>query len=180
MSIWAVVAIVLGAILLLAGAAILGVFAWRGYERRKLMYLLVRTEAVEAAAGALTSLVMRLADGSDEELALFANDADSVERRTLAEVESRARILTGELDRVALPKRLVPEAEAIADAAFVVAEQASCIPEGERGMGVLDRLSCIDLELVRGYTNKARVLLRRICDECGLDDTAVYGGGLYL
>lgn len=180
MSVWAVVAIVLGALLLLAAAAVLGVVAWRGYERRKLLYLLVRTEAVEAAASALTSVVTRLATGTDEELAAFANDPESMERRTLAEVESRARILTGELDRVALPRKLVPEAEAIADAAYMIADQASCIPEGERGMGVLDRLGCIDLELVRGYTNKARTLLRGMCDQCGLDDTAVYGGGLYL
>jgi len=153
---------------------------WRSYERRQLLRLTGRLEAVEAAAQALVDTIGRLAQAPDDELEAFAADPDAPERRVLAEVGSRARLLSDELDQMPLPRRLVPVAEAIADAAFVVAREAGCIGENDVGDKALDGLTRIDLASVHSYAGQARTMLGAMCAVCGLDDTAVYGGGLYL
>lgn len=180
MPVWAWIAIALGVLLLVGAAAALGVFAWRAYEQRLLLKLVVRTEAVEAASAALIDAVSRLASASDEELEHFADDVDSVERRVLHEVANRGSILAVELDHMALPARLVPVAEALSDAAFVIGEEAGRVHDDSRGPRSLEELGGMDLGRVRGYTSKARFTLTGTCDACGLDETAVYGGGLYL
>ncbi len=164
----------------MAAAVVLGVVGWRAYQRRMLLRLLVRAEAVQAVADALREAVLRLSSASDEELSAFLDDPDSVERRAMAEVRSRAGILYDELDRMALPPSLVPVAEALADAAYTIYEQAGCVRDTDTGNAAIDRLAGIQLERVREYSLKARTLVAGACDVCGLDDTAVYGGGLYL
>lgn len=170
----------IGVALLVAAVVVLAVVGWRAYRRKMLLRLLVRAEAVQAAAEALRETVGRIAVASDEEIQTFADDPESVERRALAEVRSRAGILYDELDRMSLPRSLVPVAEALADAAYATYEQAGCINDEDTGTVALDRLADIRLERVRTYSMKARTLVAGACDVCGLDDTAVYGGGLYL
>jgi hypothetical protein len=177
---WAWIALAGGVLLLAAAAVIIATLAWRSYERRALLRLLVRAEAVEAAERALRELVERLAGQSEAELEAFAYEGDSLDRKALAEVRGRANILADELDRMALPGRLVPVAEALADAAYTICEQASVVRDDDRGQDALDRLAAIDLGRVRSYAHKARTLLTGACTVCGLDETAVYGGGLYL
>lgn len=177
---WAWVAIAIGALLLIAATVVLGVVGWRAYRRRMLLRLLVRAEAVQAAGIALRDTVARLAGASDEEIQLFAEDPNSVERKALGEVHSRAAILYDELDRMTLPPSLVPVAEALADAAYATFEQSGCVRDEDIGAVALDHLTDIQLERVRTYSMKARTLVAGACDVCGLDDTAVYGGGLYL
>jgi hypothetical protein len=180
MPLWAWISVIAGVFTLLAGVIALAVMGWRAYERRALLKLLVRTEGVEAAAAALTSAVLRLASASDSEIGDFAADPESVERRIFVEVSNRSGILTNELDRMPLPSRLIPAAEAIADAAVVVGEQAALVGDTDIGAQALDHLGTMDLARMRSYVFKARTLLGRACDVCGLQDTAVYGGGLYL
>lgn len=180
MSAWAVIAIVIGVLLVVAALVVGSYLGWRAYERRLLLKLVVRTEGVEAVSAALVDTMARLATASDQEIEAFADDAESMERRTLHEVRGRAGIISAEMDRLALPKRLVPAAEAIADAAYVVREQASLVRDDDRGVDTLEHVGSIDLATVRGYTEKARAFLADACDSCGLEDTAVYGGGLYL
>lgn len=180
MAIWAWVVVGVGAVLLAVAAVVLSVIGWRAYRRRMLLRLLVRAEAVQAAGGALRDTVLRLADGPTEELQIFIEDPESVERRAMAEVRSRAGILYDELDRMALPKSLIPVAEALADAAYATYEQAGCVGDADNSSDALDHLAGIKLEKVRTYSLKARTLVAGACDVCGLDDTAVYGGGLYL
>jgi hypothetical protein len=174
------IAIGVGAALLLAAAVALVILGWRSYQRRLLLRLVVRTEAVEAASAALIEAVSRLSATSDEEIEVFADEVDSVERRALAEVRSRASMIADEIDHLAVPKRLLPAAEAIADAAFVVSEQAGMVDDQLTGVASLEALAMIDLVKVRGYARKARMLVTGACEVCGLDETAVYGGGLYL
>lgn len=180
MPVWAWVAIVAGALLLTAASVAVGVFAWRAYERRVLLRLVVRTEAAEAAAAALLEAVSRLAASSDEDLETFAEDPDSIERRALADVRSRGSLIASELDHMPLPRRLIPVAESIADAAVVVAEEAGRVTDDARSTAALEQVSSIDLARVRGYSKRARAVLAGACEACGLDETAVYGGGLYL
>jgi len=178
--VWAVIALVVGVALLVAATAAAGWFGWRAYERRQLLRLVGRLEALEATAQALVDAIGRLSQAPDDELEAFAADSGAPERKVLAEVRSRARLLHDELDHMPLPGRLVPVAEAIADAAFVVAREAGCIADTEVGHEALEKLSGIDLGVVIGYTAQARIRLRAMCAACGLEETAVYGGGLYL
>lgn len=179
MPIWAWIAIA-GGVLVFAAGLLIAVLGWRAYERRLLLRLVVRTEAVEAASAALLDSVAHLSTASDEEIEVFADEADSVERRVFAEVRSRAGIIAEEMDRAAMPKRLVPAADAVADAAFAIAAEAGKVGDELTGAEALDALSSIDLALVGTYTRKARLLVTGACEVCGLDETAVYGGGLYL
>jgi len=159
---------------------VLGIVGWRAYVRRALLRLLVRAEAVDALAAALLDTFNRLASGSDDELEVFADEPESSERRTLYEIRARANILADELDRMPLPKKIQPAAEALADAAYVLCEQASCVHDSDFGEAALDHLASIDLARVKAYVKKARHLVTGTCDVCGLDEMAVYGGGLYL
>jgi hypothetical protein len=180
LPVWAWVVVVVAALIVVAAVVAAVIFGWRAYRRRVLLRLLARAEAVEAAASALVDAATRLAAGSDEELERFADDPDYVERRTLGEVHSRARMLVDELDRMPVPRKLETVAEALADAAFVVAQEASRVGDDVTGPAALENLASTDLALVGAYTKKARVLLVEACEACGLGETAVYGGGLYL
>lgn len=177
---WATIALVVGALLVVAGGAGGALLGWRAFLRRRLLRLLVMAEAVEAAAQGLDDVLNRLAEADDESLAEFASDPESSERRALHEVAIRASILAEELDRIALPRSLVVLAEELADAAFLTAQEAGRVHDERVGEEALDDLAAIDLTAVRGYTKRARYSLTQACDAMGLDETAVYGGGLYL
>lgn len=180
MPVWAWVAIGVGIVLLVGSAVAVGVLAWRAYKRRVLLRLIVRAEAVEASSDALIEVVERLASGSDAELETFADDPDSSERHVLEEIASRAGLLVTELDHMALPKDLIDVAEALSDAAYLVSTQAGSVSRDDQGVVALERLGDVDLAQVRAYTEKGRALLAMSCSECGLEETSVYGGGLYL
>jgi len=180
MSGWAVFAIVIGVLLVVAAVGVGGWYGWQALERRILLRLLVRAEAVEAAAQALDDAVGRLADSDDEELARFADDPDSSERRALHEVASRAELLREELDHMRLPRVVSPVADSLADAAYMTAREAGCVTDEDAGANALEKLASIDLQAVRAYVSQARTRLNQMCADFGLEDTAVYGGGLYL
>jgi hypothetical protein len=165
---------------LVAAAGYAGVYGARVVQRRLLLRLVVRLEAVEAAAQALQDAVAHLAGASDAELEAFADHVDHVDRRVLGDVRSRAALIVDELDHMPLPKSLIPAAEAVADAAFVIAQQAACVSDSDTGPLALEHLGDIELGLAKDYTVRARILVTGACDLCGLEDTAVYGGGLYL
>lgn len=177
---WAAIVMIAGAVGLIAALSAAALWAWRAFERQQLLMLIGRLEAVEAAAQALTDSIRRLSEAADDELQAFADDPTAPERRVLAEIQGRARILCDELDHIALPGRLVPIAEAIADAAYVVNQQAACITDTDTGEQALSKLADVDIEAVTGYVARARTTLGAMCAVCGLEDTAVYGGGLYL
>ena len=180
MSGWGVFAIVLGFLLLLGALAAAGWFGWHYVERRILLRLVVRAEAVEAAAQALEDTFKRLEDADKDEMKQFKNDPDSPERRALHEVEGRAELLRDELDQMPLPASLIPLAEALADAAFLIAREAGCVTDSDLGSAALKKLKSLDLEEVRAYVAQAHARVSATCAVFGLEDTAVYGGGLYL
>lgn len=181
MPAWAVITLVIiGALLVVAGIGVGGYFGWKAYIRRRLLRLVVRTEAIEAAGQALMETVARLAEGDDEVLAEFAGDPESSERRALHEVSTRAHLIAYELDRMPLPRSLITVAEALADAAVVIDTEAARVSDVHIDGPALDALASVDLTRVGAYMTSAR---NRLSDECtthGLDDMAVYGGGLYL
>lgn len=180
MPLWAWIVLAVGIVLVIGATAAAGYFGWRALVRRLLLRLLSKTEATEAAAQGLVDVVHRLAESSDEELESFADDADSPERRALHEVHGRALIIREEVDRLALPNALVELADAIGDAAHLIAEESGRVPDELTGPAALEALGDMDLTRVAEYVTKVRALLRVSCDECGVEDTSVYGGGLYL
>jgi hypothetical protein len=180
MPLWAWIAIAAGVVVLLAGATIAGVLAFRAAERRYLLRLIRSREGLDFVRQALGDSLGRLAEGSERELQIFAEDPDSSERRALHEVASRARLLADEMDVTALPGRLIPAAEALADAAFLIGREAGRVGDDLRGDAALDALGCIDLDAVETYYRAAISAVQSVCEACGLEDSAVYGGGLYL
>lgn len=181
MPLWGGIALIAGAVLLLAAIGVSAFFGWRGLERRYLLRLISRREAVYAVRQALEGAVIRLAEGSDAQLELFAENPDSQERKMLHEVCVRARILRDELDTMSLPKRLVPAADALADAAYIVNAEAAKIGDADRGSVVLGELGTIDLGMVAEVFERAASAVSLTCRVCEVEeDAAVYGGGLYL
>lgn len=181
MPLWAgIAAVVVGVLVVGAAGVAAAVFGWRAYVRRVLLRLVSRMEAIEAAGQALTETVSRLAVADDEVLAEFAQDSESSERRALHEVSTRAHLIAYELDRMPLPRALVPMTEALADAAVVIDREASRVQDPHEGASALEALTSVDLSAVGAYMTSAREELNHACATHGLSDTVVYGGGLYL
>ncbi len=180
MSGWTLIAVIIGVLLVACAGGAGALFGWQAYRRSVLMNLVVRAEAVEAAGSALIDTITRLSEESDEALEHFCVDREAVERRALHEIVSRAGMLADELDRMPLPASLVSVATALADAAYLISREAALVTDEQTGSDALDALSAMDLALVRAYISKGRAVLFTTCEICGLDDTAVYGGGLYL
>jgi hypothetical protein len=163
----------------LAGLAIGGVFLWRRSVKRELQRLLGRREAVQSALRSVERVVSALAEASDGDLVAFALDPDAEERRTLDEVAAQMRIQRDELAVHPLPKSLLECAEALEAAAGVLATQTEDTGAIE-GVEVLDALAAIELGSVRTQILRADVALRELADRYGVDEAAVYGGGLYI
>jgi len=179
-SFWGILVIIVGVLLVAGAAAAAGWYGWKHLERRIVLRLLARAEAVEATAQALEDTVERLNSAGKDEKASFTKDPDSSERRALHEVQGRAQLLQDELDLMPLPKSVVPLAESLADAAYLTAREAGRITDEDVGRAATQKLKGLDLELVRAYAAQAHARVSATCEEFGIEDTAVYGGGLYL
>jgi len=148
--------------------------------RRYLVRLIGRREEVYALRRALEDAVERLSEASIEELAHFSEHEDAEERRTFQETETRARLLGGELDVMPVPAVLVPVANALGDAAAAVAGEAGRVAHASAGVDVLDGAGSVDLAAVRVTFEDADRAVEEARLAAGLDDAAVYGGGLYI
>ncbi|MBI5232449.1 MAG: hypothetical protein HY876_09835 [Coriobacteriales bacterium] len=180
MPLWAWIAIGAGVVALLAGIGVAAVFGYRAFERRFLVNLVGKREAVTAVAQSLEGVVARLAESDDQTIETFADDPESVERHVLTETAQHARELSEELDTQPMPRRLVPVAEALADAAYVVYDEAGKVQVGMRDEEALDALTSIDLGRIRQVFAAARSELHAACEICRFEDESIYGGGLYL
>ena len=180
MPVWAWIAVGAGGVLVACALAIAAVYAWRGMERRYALRIVSRGEALDAVRQALGDALQRLAGETDEGLVALSNDPDAVERRALHEVASRAHLPADELDAMRLPHRLVPAADAIGDAAYVIGREAGKLTDETLGNDALTALGSIDLTSVETYYQAARRVVDEACEEYELEDASVYGGGLYL
>jgi len=180
MPVWAW--IVIGVVAAAAIAAIVGAaFAlWNRAVRRYVRGLVVKREEARSVRRAFEEIVGALQLGSHEQRAAFADDADAVERHSLADLGARARVLAEELNTMALPERLVPVAEALADAADILAEEASRAGEGSIGDESLEAISSTDLDRVSRAFAHADAMLAPLAEEYGADEHDVYGRGLYI
>lgn len=180
MPVGVLIALVVAGLIVAAGAVVGAIAVRRAYVRSRVLALVGRAEAVTAAARALADVLEHLAQADDPVIESFARDPETPERRALHEVATRAHILSQELDLMPMPRELVPVADLLADAALVVAREAGRVLDPLTGAAALDALAVIDLGMVSAYVTAARERLNEACQRAGVEDVAVYGGGLYL
>ena len=177
---WGWIAIGVGAVLAIAGVATSVFLVWKASQRRSALGLVARREGVDFVRQALADSLGRLAEGTDDELRIFADNPDSSERRAGMEVASRSALLADEIDATAFPKSLLPAATALGDVAYLIVRESAKVQAGMKGDSALEALGSIDLEAVETYYRAALVAVEDACESCGLQDANVYGGGLYL
>lgn len=173
------IAIGAGSAALLALIIVLARLAWRRQVRRYVVTLVGGREAVRSAYATVERMSRTLAEATDGRLIAFALDTGSEERRTLTDIAERMQISADELQTMALPKRLWPAANALADAATLLGAQVRRIGEGE-GVEVLDALGELDLVGVVSLVEAADAMLGDLRERYKVTDDAVYGGGLYI
>lgn len=161
-------------------ATLLGRILYIRQTRRSLVKLLGRREGVVAAANGLEKVIQHLLAAGDESLMLFAEDAHHEDRRAVDDVAVRMCIAGDELHALALPKRLWPVAEAMEQAASMIAAQAGAVGEASTPDGVLDALAAIDVAGIASAVRTANAALEPLLEDFHVDDSAVYGGGLYI
>ena len=160
-------------------AVVVAITAWTNAVRRYLLRLMSRREEARAFRRAFDGLVEQVR-ADDKEKARFADDADGVERHSLSELRDRSRLLAQELNTVALPKRLWPSAEALADACDILAEEAGRVGDEALGDEVLEGLDAIDLSRVDAAFKHADREFARMTESLGVEDSKEsFGGGLY-
>ncbi len=171
--------IVVVALLAVAGLVVAGVFLWRRTVRRYIVTLIGKREGVQAAFKTVENLVDTLSKATDGELVAFALDPSAEERKTLEEVAEQMSILSDELATMPLPKHLIDAANELADAAKELLRQTGGLT-GKEGIDALDALGEVDLGRVRTHVEEGIRLLGESAERYDVDDTAVYGGGLYI
>lgn len=174
------IAIGVGGAALVTVAVVLSVSAWNRFVRGYIVQLLGKREEARTVRRAFEDIVTLLREGSDSDRGEFADDPEAVERHSLVELALRARELAEETNTMPLPKRLIQAAEALADAADILAEEAGRVGEGALGDEALEALGTIDLSRIDRIYEHAFAQVDAVRDVYHVDETAVYGGGLYI
>ncbi|MDO8987121.1 MAG: hypothetical protein Q7V14_02740 [Coriobacteriia bacterium] len=167
-----------------AVAGVGGYFVFRllryGVTRRSVRFMVPKMQTIDASRKSLGSVLCHLAQLSDDDLILFAGDPDAVDRVALAEVEQKMRLLRDELDSTPLPADAIVVAQALADAAHLIAQESGRIHDDMGFDAVLAALADIDLAQIADVAVSADLILKSACEEYRIEDAAVYGGGLYI
>lgn len=177
---WAWVAAAASAATLLVAFTFAVWLSWRNIVRNQLVKVVGRREGVHASRRTLEAVVRHLADEDDARFTYFATHPESEDRRVLVETANRMRLAADELDTMPLPQPLWRAAEGLADAAFVVAEEAGRVGESDDPEVVFDALARIDLDRLERVFSAADGYVRDACERYDLDEASVYGGGLYI
>ncbi len=179
-ALWLWIVLVLALIAAVVGAFFGVRYAAFRVVRRYVVRMVGAKEQVLASRRTLEAVMRHLADESDEALIAFSTDPHNVDRRAFAEVNVRMGIVRDELDTKRIPARIVPVAEALADAAHVIAEESGRIHDEMSAELVLEAVGSMDLARVSRQFDKAASLLADACAEYEVEDAAVYGGGMYI
>ena len=179
MAAWAWLAIA-GAILALAGLALGGLALWRHTERTSILNLIGRREELAAARKSLEETIELLADADNRTLMRFETDREDVNRRALSDAAAQAALLRDELDTKALPARVIPAAEALADAAWYLEAEVARLGGNQRVSEIRESLAAVNLGQFDAALIDADRSLSEACAQCQIQDKSVYGGGLYV
>lgn len=169
-----------GALVVAVGLVLIVIVLWRRHERRYVMRLVADREAVRAGMRTLTEVVGKLAESSDAELLTFASDVQQLDRKALAEVHHQQEIIRDQLDSAALPKRLWDAADRLGAAAAAVAREAGRVGEQAGVDEAFEGLGATDLASAKTAVEAADAAVHAVCEAFGVDDGALYGGGLYI
>lgn len=173
------IAIGAGSAALVAVIVVLTVLAWRRRVRSHIVTLIGGRETVMSAFRTVEKVSRRLAAASDGDLVAFALDSGSDDRRMLGDIAERMVMSAEDLQTMALPKRLFHAADALADAAELLGQQAERLSTGE-GIDVLNALGELDLVGVVSLVEAADTELSGLRKRYRVADDTVYGGGLYI
>lgn len=173
-------AVALGALLLALAGFLLVRSAYRRLSRRHLIKVIGRREGVLASRSTLEAVMRHIADEDEERLDRFAMNPEDEDRRALSEVAQRMDIVTEELDTMPLPRSLWPAAAALADAAYVIGQEAGRLGESDDPYEVRAELEQIDVSRVALAFTVADERVKEASERFDLDEAAVYGGGLYI
>lgn len=171
--------IVISALVVIGALVALGFYWWRRTIRKSVATLMGRRASVEGALKTVEQVVSDLAAATDDDLVEFAQNPSAEQRHTLEEVAEQISIMYDEVATMPLPSRLIPAADALADAAGVLAKQTGALT-GAAGLEALDALAAIDLGKVRADLQHGVDLLGELAEEYDVEDASFYGGGLYI
>jgi hypothetical protein len=175
---WIVIAIASAAAV--TAIVVAATMVWNSIAKRYAVQLLGKREEARSARRAVEDIVGHLREGSDVKRGEFADDPEALDRHSLAELADRSRVLAEEVNTMPLPARMVAAAEALADAADILAEESGRVGEGTIGDEALDALAAIDLDRVDGAFEHAYALIAGVLDVYHVDDSTAFGGGLYI
>ena len=178
--VWIVTAAVLAtAVLGIASYVLYRVFSKR-WIRISIMHLIGYRERITASRKTLEAVVGHLVNGNESTILSFASDPSDDNRRALSETGQRMLITRDELDLRRLHPRTHQAAEELADAAHLIAIYA--LPyEADLSAGEnLDALSSMNLKAVTEQFQIADTLLAELCIAYDVEESVVYGGGLYI
>lgn len=177
-----VIYIVIGVagVALIAAILIASWLLWQRQARLALIGLTGRREAVMAAYKALESLFAALAESGEDELTDFALHEDNEHRRSLEELYDRMRVQTEELVALPLPKAQWHAADMLSLASGKLASEVGRVGDATSPDGVLDAVGSIDVVAVKQALDPANEEIDRLLELYGVEDVAVYGGGLYI
>ncbi len=167
---YVIIAVVTG--VLIAATVVLARLTWRRQMTRYLMDLAGRRDVIATGINSIEAVVQTLAAKDTDGLVAFA-EADSEERTAFVEIATRMRIEAGELETLALPKRLWPLANALGQAATALAAQASAIGDVS-GLDSIEALADLDLVAARAFFAQADDEIRSMSDMYGLTDATMY------
>ncbi|MFU8890181.1 MAG: hypothetical protein ACNA76_00790 [Anaerosomatales bacterium] len=168
------------ALLLTVGAYFGGRLAYRRMSRRYLVQVIGRREGVLASQRTLEAVVRHLADEDDEKRESFASDPDDEDRKSLYEISRRMEIATEELDTMPLPRSLWPAAMTLADAAYIIGQEAGRVGETAGTADAIASLAAVDITRASEAFDAADAKVKEASERFELDEAAVYGGGLYI
>lgn len=178
--VWVYVIIAVAGIALVAAIVIAAMLLWQRQVRLALIGLTGRREAVMAAYRALESVFSALADSDVDELTAFATDPTSVHRKSLEELQTRMKIQADELADLPLPKAQWKAADLLGVAAGRLASEVGGVGEAQDPEAVLEAVGAVDVAAITEALNPANEEIDRLLVEMGIEDAAVYGGGLYI
>lgn len=179
-NVWIVASVVLAVCVFVAASYFVYTFLSRRWMRRSIMHLIGYRERITASRKTLETVVDHLLSGSESTLLSFASNSADDNRRALSETGARMLITRDELDIRRLHPLAHRAAEELADVAHVIALCA--LPyEGDISPGEsLDALSAINLKAVAEQYRIADTLLAELAIAYDVDESVVYGGGLYI
>jgi hypothetical protein len=176
---WLIAGLVTLGVLALLGAWV-GRILWNRQVRKSLVGLYSEREEVGAAYKAFRELLDHLVEGDESVWSPFCSDPTSEDRRALAELGRRMEIVRDELKRTPLPKGFWHVAELLETAASTLAEEVAEVGEGATPDEVLRAIAGLDLRAVSDAYRQAEVELDELLEAHGIEDPAVYGGGLWV